>query len=148
MSDSLGGKALRQPFRFGLMLGALALPTGWTISQDALSLIASKSLLHADEVTGLFALGFLPGMILGAGAVRAWAAWRNDDLGAARWFLIGHGAFVIFGCLALVLSLFPDLPTESLQNWRDTLLLLYWAFPLQCALAMLLLGIFMRSRRA
>ena len=153
MSNSLEAKALRQPFRFGLMLGALALPLGWTVSLSALNVLQSRPLLNSEQITLLFALGFLPGMILGAGAVRAWAAWQNGNRGEVRWHLIGHGAFVAALCAPIWLMVL----WSSYLNWPAKGWI--WAlrrdadafcsnFPLQCALLMLLLGLFLRSPRA
>ncbi len=151
MSD-LEEKALRQPFRFGLMLGALALPTLWTVSQNILSLVLGKPLLSSEEVTNLFALGFLPGMILGAGALRAWVAWRAREIGSARWLLIGHSVFVALPCLLFSFLGLNDVFAQT-QNmgWNSVLrqvaLVFYINFPLQVALVMLLLGLFMRAPR-
>ena len=153
MPDTLYEKALREPFRVGLMLGALALPTLWTISQDALNLVLRRPFLGAEGVTALFALGFLPGMILGAGALRAWKAWRNG-VGNARLLLLGHSALVI--ALGLIFppaqatneALLASLSTNYGIIGRNFSLYFLFNFPLQCALLMLLAGIFLRARRA
>ena len=153
MPNTLSEKALREPFRVGLMAGALVLPTLWVLSQDALNLVTRRPFLGSEGVTSLFALGFLPGMILGAGAVRAWAFWRSGK-GNARILLLGHSALVIL--LGLI---FPPAPTtnEALlvalaTNYgvagRDVSLYFVFNFPLQCALLMLLAGIFLRAPRA
>lgn len=134
------------------MLGALTLPTLWTLSQDVLNVVTNKPLLNSEEITNLFALGFLPGMVLGAGMVRAWAQWRAGRIGEARWLLVGHSAFVALPCLLLEASdiseAFSHVGTGDWSFvWRETAFNFYFNFPLQCASALLLLGLFMRSPR-
>jgi len=155
MPNTLTEKAIAQPFRVGLMLGALTLPTVWTLSQDVLNVLINKPLLNSEEVTQVFAMGFLPGMILGAGALRAWAAWRTQQIGSARWLLIGHSIVAALSCWLLIpplLSSHPDVLARPPRSWEspitDYAFLFYDIFPLHIALAMLLLGIFMRSSRA
>ena len=153
MPNTLTEKAIRQPFRVGLMLGALTLPTLWTMSQDALNVLTRKPLLSSEEVTLLFAMGFLPGMVLGAGAVRAWVAWRAGEIGETRWLLIGHGAFVLVPCaVPIVFGFIGALDDLTIRGWRATLIDsasgFYFNFPFQIALTMVLLGLFMRSARA
>ena len=152
--SELEAKALRQPFRFGLMLGALVVPSGWVLSQDLLGLIIGKPLLHSEEVTQLFAIGCLPGMILGAGLLRAWVAWRAQKTGSARWLLVGHSFFSVLICWVLVpplFSLHSYLLARPPRDWDSPLatyaFLLYDLFPLQCALVMLLVSLFLRSPR-
>ena len=161
MPDTLTEKALAQPFRVGLMLGALTLPTLWVASQDVLRIVAQQRLLNTEEVTSYFASGALPGMVLGAGAVRAWAAWRKHDLASARRLLMIHGGLVTvisgyfsltrlwqfylnFGALSMMP---PTLFSKSMPYWFEFVLEFAGEFPLQCALFMLLFGLFMRGSR-
>ena len=155
MPNTLHEKALKQPFRVGLVLGALAVPLGWVISQDALRLAFVKPMLDSEEVTRLFAAGVFPGMILGAGAVRAWAAWRDRKSGGTRWFLLGHSLGGILSCWVFMpplLGAHSYLLARPPQGWNSPLtdyaFLFYDVFPLQVALAMLLWGILMRPARA
>lgn len=143
------------------MLGALALPTLWVISQDALSvLLTNKPLLNSEEVTHLFAIGCLPGMVMGAGAVRAWVAWRDGRFGKARRLLIGYGGLIslVFGGLLINRLLDLTNQAEYLQPvkilskpmpvWFHYVFAIADAVPLQVALAMFLMGLFMRGERA
>ena len=135
------------------MLGALTLPTLWTMSQDALNVLIHKPLLRSEEITLLFALGFLPGMILGAGTVRAWVKWRASEIGETRWLLIGHGAFVAIPCFFIAFADLSEYFSDIAQGdwsfaWREAALHFYFNFPLQCAVFLLLLGLFMRGNRA
>ena len=158
MPNTLTEKAIRQPFRVGLMLGALAVPALWVASEDILRFATRYPILNSEEVTGYFASGALPGMFLGAGAVRAWAAWREGKLGQARWLLLSHGALVAVAITGWLLPqvwnsaqigqtfLFgqPVSPLVSmLTDFR-----LWKNLPLQVALAMLLFGLFMRGENA
>lgn len=153
MPNTLTEKAIAQPFRVGLMLGALTLPTLWTLSQDVLNVLTRKPLLNSELITQLFAVGFVPGMILGAGVVRAWVAWRAGKVGEARGLLIGHSTFVALPCLLLLLvnlqSAFSQIATSG---WnvvlREGAFAFYLNFPLQVALAMFLLGLFLRGEGA
>ena len=155
MPNTLTEKAIRQPLRVGLMLGALAVPSLWVASEDILRFATHYQILNSEEVTGYFASGALPGMFLGAGAVRAWAAWRDGKLGQARWLLLSHGALVAVAILGWLLpqlwnspatgqNFFAHIPISStLAMFLDVRL---WKnLPLQVALAMLLLGLFMRG---
>ncbi len=153
MPNTLTEKAIAQPFRVGLMLGALMLPSLWTMSQDAFNVLMHKPLLNSEEITQLFAVGFVPGMILGAGALRAWVAWKSGNLRESRGLLIGHGGFTFLLCgLALfplargVYNMVATLGWKTLLN--DNAIALYTNVPIQIALAMLLLGLFMRGEGA
>lgn len=155
MPNTLTEKALAQPFRVGIMLGALTLPSLWVLSQDALNVLLSRPLLNSEEVTQLFAAGFLPGMVLGAGAVRAWAAWRVQHLGSARWLLIGYSLFAVLPCWLFIpplLGSHSDILARPPRSWESPLaaytFLFYDIFPLQVALAMLLFGLFLRGKNA
>ena len=158
MPNTLTEKAIVQPLRVGLMLGALTVPTLWVLSEDILRLATRYRLLDAEEVTGYFASGALPGMVLGAGAVRAWVAWRADQKSSARWLLLLHGGLVAAGSLGWLLpKLWQFAQTgqnffvgQPIAPWLAMLLdpQLWKNFPLQVALAMLLLGLFLRGSRA
>ena len=162
MPNTLTEKALKQPFRVGIMLGALALPTLWVVTKDIWNWLQGLRALNSEEVTWVFAQGFLPGMVLGAGALRAWVAWRAGEISRARWLLISHG-----GLVALVASAFlarwlqnyqwilrsnmkppPQILSHSLPTWFNYVLYIADAVPLQIALAMFLLGLFMRGKNA
>ena len=155
MPNTLTEKAIAQPFRVGLMLGALILPALWVASEDVLRIVTRYPLLNAQEVTDYFASGALPGMFLGAGAVRAWAAWRTGRLDQARWLLMSHGALVAVAILGWQLPQIWSsaqvgqtfLLGQPISPWLATLtdFRLWKNFPLQVALAMLLLGLFMRG---
>lgn len=158
MPNTLHEKAIAEPLRVGLMLGALAVPALWVASEDILRLATHFPILNAEEVTGYFASGALPGMFLGAGAVRAWAAWRDKHLVNARWLLISHGALVAVALLGWQLpqlwnsaqigrSFWFGQPISPLLSML-TDFRLWKNFPLQIALAMLLCGLFMRSENA
>ena len=91
-------------------------------------------------------------MILGAGAVRAWTKWRSDEIGETRWSLIGHSAFVlVLSGAPLLFNFIGSIDDLAMRGWRPILLYnatgFYFDFPLQVALLMLLLGLFMRSPR-
>ena len=153
MPNTLTEKALRQPFRVGLMLGALTVPALWTLSQDALNVFIRKPLLNSEEITQLFAVGFVPGMILGAGALRAWVAWRNGNLGEARELLMSHGGFTFLLCAIVLFPLVRDVyRAVTMLGWpalmQSEAIWLYTNVPIQIALAMLLFGLFMRGDRA
>ena len=153
MPNTLHEKALAQPFRVGLMLGALTLPTLWTLSQDLWNKVLGQGLLNSEEITQLFAIGFVPGMILGAGALRAWVAWKEKDFGEARGLLLGHGGFTFLLCAITLLPLTRDVyQAATTQGWEVLLsqnaVWLYTNIPLQVALAMLLVGLFMRGENA
>ena len=158
MPNTLHEKALKQPLQVGLMLGALALPTLWTVSLDILRLLFGKPLLQAEEVTTVFAMGCIPGMVLGAGLVRAWAA---PNASKARRLLLGHSSVIAVPNLLIFLFSLHSfskigygletgpakiLPLNSV--WNATFNLILDFFPLHCALAMLLFGLFMRGSRA
>ena len=162
MPDTLHEKALAQPFRVGLMLGALTVPALWVASEDILRIATSYRLLNSEEVTGYFASGALPGMVLGAGAVRAWAAWRARDVARARGLLLVHGGLVTlvsgyfsltklwhsylnFGALSYAP---PTLFSKPMPQWFELVLQSAGEFPLQLGILMLLLGLFMRGSRA
>ena len=132
------------------MLGALTLPTLWTLSQDALNVLTHRPLLDSEEITLLFTLGFLPGMILGAGALRAWVKWRAGETGETRALLIGHSTFVAIPCFLIQASDVSEAFAHIAQGdwsflWRETALRFYFNFPLQCAVFLLLFGLFMRG---
>ena len=83
-------------------------------------------------------MGFLPGMVLGAGAVRAWVAWRAGEIGETRWLLIGHGAFVLVPCaVPIVFGFIGALDDLTIRGWRATLIDsasgFYFNFPFQIA---------------
>ena len=153
MPDTLHEKALKQPFRVGLMLGALIVPTGWVLLQDAWNLALGEPILGAEDVTRFFAFGCVPGMILGAGALRARVAWLNANFTGARWILALHGASALVCALSIAWSSYATvLRMVSAQGLTFLLsryaIWIYAYFPFHCALVMLLIGIFMRSRRA
>ncbi len=162
MPNTLHEKAIAQPFRVGLILGALALPSFWVASQDAWRWLQGMRPLNSEEVTQVFAMGFLPGMILGAGALRAWVAWRTRELGEARGLLIGHGGLVVLIAGALLVQDFrggmlnaqaipvvpPKILSYAMPMWFYYVLQTAEAVPLQVALAMFLLGLFMRGESA
>ena len=162
MPNTLHEKAIRQPFRVGLMLGALILPTLWILSKDVWLWLQGRNWLNSEQVTQVFAMGFIPGMILGAGALRALVVWRAGEVGKARWLLISHGGLVTLFSGALLLRDLPrtyaltqiggPLPPRILSYEMPILfyvvLRIADAVPLQIALVMLLLGLFMRGNRA
>ena len=159
MPNTLTEKAIAQPFRVGIMLGALTLPALWVASKDAWNWLQGLRWLSSEQVTQVFALGFLPGMILGAGALRALVLWKADEIGRARWLLISHGGLVaLFAGTLLVRDLqrtyalaqisptrAPQILSHSLPIWFHYALKIADAVPLQVAIIMLLLGLFMRS---
>ncbi len=147
MPNTLTEKAIKQPFRVGLMLGALIIPCLWTLSQDVLKVLIHKPLLNSEEITLLFAVGFVPDMILGACITRAWVEWRAGKIGEARGLLITNGfTATIISLLIFFLEL--NYPAQLLKySLPQVLTFFYFNFPLQCALAVLLFGIFMRSPR-
>ena len=135
------------------MLGALILPSLWTMSQDALNILTHKPLLNSEEITNLFAIGFLPGMVLGAGIVRSWVKWRARELGETRWLLMGHSILVAIPCFLLQVSDLDEAFSHITHGdwsflWRETAFNFYFDFPLQVALAMLLFGLFMRGDKS
>ncbi len=162
MPNTLTEKAIKQPFRVGLMLGALTLPSLWVASKDVWRWLQEMRWLDSEEVTQVFAMGFVPGMILGAGALRALVAWKAGEVGRARWLLISHGGLVTLFAGALLARdlrrqyfLFqivsprpPQILAYEMPYWFYYLLVVMDAVPLQIALAMLLLGLFMRGNRA
>ena len=160
MPNTLTEKAIAQPFRVGMTLGALTLPSLWVISQTVLHLATGNVLLDAEQITRYFALGAIPGMILGAGTLRAWVAWRKGNFSKARYLLMGHGSLVTllaggFFLLQLRLLLFntasfgqPQFLSQSKPMWFFYVILFADAVPLQVALFMLLFGLFMRGSRA
>ena len=163
MPNTLTEKAIKQPFRVGLMLGALALPSLWVASKDIWRWLQGMRWLDSEEVTQVFAMGFVPGMILGAGALRAWAAWRAGEVSRARWLLISHGGLVAMVAVLLLARNLqryysltqiiasprpPQILSHTMPIWFYYLLRIADAVPLQVALAMLLCGLFMRGNRA
>ena len=161
MPNTLTEKAIKQPFRVGLMLGALTLPSVWVASKDVWRWLQGMRWLDSEEVTQVFAIGFVPGMILGAGALRALVSWKAGEVGRARWLLISHGGLVTLFAGALLVrdvrqnyldhQAFSMLPPQILSRylplWFYQVLVVVDAVPLQVALAMLLLGLFMRGNR-
>lgn len=157
MPNTLTEKAMKQPFRVGLMLGALTLPGLWVVSQDVIRTLLRESLLNLEEVTTLFAMGFLPGMVLGAGALCAWVAWREGKKNGSRRLLIVYGAFVTVGLLTFGPAFLGShsrlsyLLARPPQGWESPItfyvFLFYDVLPFQIAIAMLLFGLFMRGSR-
>lgn len=152
MPNTLHEKALKEPFRVGMILGALALPSLWIVWFDLILLLSGERILNAEFVTFLFVVGAWPGMILGAGAVRAWALWRNGEKGETRWILLSYGTIVtliLFGffwfSFRRFFGIWPDL---TLARWQFVRTLILLTFPLHCSLVMLLFGLFLRSPRA
>ena len=162
MPNTLTEKALKQPFRVGIMLGALTLPTLWVASKDVWRWLQGLRWLNSEQVTQVFAMGFLPGMVLGAGALRAWVAWRAGETGRARWLLISHGGLVASIATVILVRdvqqsylnhqalsiLPPQILSLSMPVWFYQALVIIDAVPLQVALAMLIFGLFMRGNRA
>lgn len=151
MPNTLHEKALKQPFRVGMILGALALPSLWIVWFDLILLLSGERVLNAGFITFLFVVGTWPGMILGAGAVRAWAAWRNNEKSEARWILLSYGTTVSLILLAFYLfyfwRFFNNWPDATAARWLLARTLILATFPLHCSLTMLLFGLFMRSPR-
>ena len=159
MPNTLTEKAIAQPFRVGLMLGALTLPALWVASKDVWRWLQRQPGLNSEQVTQVFAMGFVPGMILGAGALRALVAWRAGERGRARWLLISHGGLVALFAVALLVRELqqtyartqispirtPEILSYAMPAWFYCVLQVADAIPLQIALAMLLFGLFMRG---
>ncbi|NEN44448.1 hypothetical protein G3V71_24140, partial [Escherichia coli] len=115
--------------------------------------------LNSEQVTQVFALGFVPGMILGAGALRALVSWRAGEPGRARWLLISHGGLVALFTGALLArdlqksyaltQIIPTRPPQILSHemplWFYQVISIMDAVPLQIALFLLLVGLFMRG---
>ena len=68
MPNTLTEKAIRQPFRVGLMFGALTLPSLWVASKDVWRWLQEMRWLDSEQVTQVFGRVVVPGWFLGAGA--------------------------------------------------------------------------------